>query len=444
MALMFAATYPERTLRPRPLRLAPALRARARLPVARAEARVPGHVGAATRRPGAASEMHARARGERPATVTDEAVHRCGAGKRLSASPGAVMQLARMNAEIDVRPILSTIRVPTLVLHRADDHLPIEGARWMAEQIPGARFVALPGGPHFAYAGDWQSVVAADPRLLGTLCRRGPRRVRGGPRHRPLHRPRRLDRDGRRARRPPLARAARAAPRAHPRRARRFRGVELDTAGDGFFARFDGPGARHPLRVRDPRRAGRARPRGACRRAHGRVRGARRQGRPGSPSRSARASQRARAGRGARLVDRPGPRRRLGDRVRGSRRRRAQGRARRVARSTPSRASRRTRPVEPLGDPLRDERRHGDRLPRRRRRPDRPRAHAGRRVERRAPVGSPAVRPVQRAARLLRARHPFRQARHGALRPGPGRSRRSRSGPTTSAPSWTPPARSGR
>jgi len=78
--------------------------------------------------------------------------------------------LNRMNLEIDVRGVLSSIRVPTLVLHRTEDHIPVAGARWMAERIPGARFVALPGGPHMTYLGDWQRVVDEIKGFLVPIC----------------------------------------------------------------------------------------------------------------------------------------------------------------------------------------------------------------------------------------------------------------------------------
>src|SRR5262249_47825011 len=66
--------------------------------------------------------------------------------ERLSASPTAAIALARMNAEIDVRPVLKSIRVPTLVLHRSDDpRVKITGGRYLAQHIGGARFVTLPG-----------------------------------------------------------------------------------------------------------------------------------------------------------------------------------------------------------------------------------------------------------------------------------------------------------
>ena len=65
---------------------------------------------------------------------------------RLGASPGAALALTRMNAAIDVRPILEAIRVPTLVLHRTGDRtIPVESGRYLAEHIPEASFVELAG-----------------------------------------------------------------------------------------------------------------------------------------------------------------------------------------------------------------------------------------------------------------------------------------------------------
>ncbi len=63
---------------------------------------------------------------------------------RLAASPSAGVALYRMNIEIDVRHVLPTIRVPTLILHRTGDRLMDPGgARYISERIPGARYVAL-------------------------------------------------------------------------------------------------------------------------------------------------------------------------------------------------------------------------------------------------------------------------------------------------------------
>ena len=65
---------------------------------------------------------------------------------RMGASPGAAVALTRMNAEIDVRDVLPSIRVPTLVLHRRGDRcLKVEEGRYLASRIPGAAFVELAG-----------------------------------------------------------------------------------------------------------------------------------------------------------------------------------------------------------------------------------------------------------------------------------------------------------
>ncbi|MBX6426494.1 MAG: alpha/beta fold hydrolase [Variibacter sp.] len=80
--------------------------------------------------------------------------------ERLSASPNAAVALARMNAAIDVRHVLGSIRVPTLVIHRTDDvRIRCTGGRYLAEKIPGARFVEIPGRDHVLWSGDIDRVV---------------------------------------------------------------------------------------------------------------------------------------------------------------------------------------------------------------------------------------------------------------------------------------------
>jgi class 3 adenylate cyclase/pimeloyl-ACP methyl ester carboxylesterase len=80
---------------------------------------------------------------------------------RLSASPGAGVTLYRMNVEIDIRPILQTIRVPTLILHRIGDRLMNPGgARYMAGQIPGAKYLELPGIDHIPWIGEIDVLLA--------------------------------------------------------------------------------------------------------------------------------------------------------------------------------------------------------------------------------------------------------------------------------------------
>jgi pimeloyl-ACP methyl ester carboxylesterase/DNA-binding CsgD family transcriptional regulator len=80
--------------------------------------------------------------------------------ERLSASPSAGIALARMNAAIDVRHVLGSIRVPTLVIHRIDDvRVKFAGGRYLSEKIPKTRFVEIPGRDHIIWSGDIDRVV---------------------------------------------------------------------------------------------------------------------------------------------------------------------------------------------------------------------------------------------------------------------------------------------
>jgi pimeloyl-ACP methyl ester carboxylesterase/DNA-binding NarL/FixJ family response regulator len=80
--------------------------------------------------------------------------------ERLSASPTAAIALARMNAAIDVRDVLSSIRVPTLILHRTNDaRVKVGGGRYLAEKISHAHYVEIPGRDHPIWTGDVDRVV---------------------------------------------------------------------------------------------------------------------------------------------------------------------------------------------------------------------------------------------------------------------------------------------
>jgi class 3 adenylate cyclase/pimeloyl-ACP methyl ester carboxylesterase len=80
--------------------------------------------------------------------------------ERLSASPGAVRAVMQMNALIDVRSILPSVRVPTLVLHRQNDALvPVEQGRQLAVRIPGAKFIEYPGDGHAFWYGDVEAML---------------------------------------------------------------------------------------------------------------------------------------------------------------------------------------------------------------------------------------------------------------------------------------------
>jgi pimeloyl-ACP methyl ester carboxylesterase/DNA-binding winged helix-turn-helix (wHTH) protein len=97
---------------------------------------------------------------------------------RMGASPGAAVALTRMNADIDIRDILPSIRVPTLVIHRTGDHcLRVEEGRYVASRIPGAEFVELPGDDHLPFVGDQDAILNAIDRFLAR------RRSRSEPEH---------------------------------------------------------------------------------------------------------------------------------------------------------------------------------------------------------------------------------------------------------------------
>jgi pimeloyl-ACP methyl ester carboxylesterase len=86
---------------------------------------------------------------------------------RMGASPGAAAALTRMNAEVDIRHVLPTVRVPALVIHRRGDRcLRIEEGRFLAEKIPGARMVELPGDDHLPFVGDQESILGAVERFI--------------------------------------------------------------------------------------------------------------------------------------------------------------------------------------------------------------------------------------------------------------------------------------
>jgi pimeloyl-ACP methyl ester carboxylesterase/DNA-binding CsgD family transcriptional regulator len=98
---------------------------------------------------------------------------------RMSASPGAAVALSKMNDSIDIRHVLPTIHVPTLVMHRVGDRVvTVENGRFLAEHIPGARLVEMPGADHLPFAEPQDAVVAEVERFLtGTSVAPEPNRV---------------------------------------------------------------------------------------------------------------------------------------------------------------------------------------------------------------------------------------------------------------------------
>jgi class 3 adenylate cyclase len=159
---------------------------------------------------------------------------------RRSASPGAAVALLRMNTQIDVRDVLPTIQAPTLVMQRTDDRdVKVEEGRWIAAQIPGAEYVELPGDSHTLWAGNTDEIVdEIEEFLTGARSPRDTDRV--------LATVLFTDIAGSTERAAELGDARwRELLTAHHAAVRRqlngYRGRELDTAGDGFFATFDGP-----------------------------------------------------------------------------------------------------------------------------------------------------------------------------------------------------------
>lgn len=164
---------------------------------------------------------------------------------RYGASPGMLEALYRMNREIDVRDVLPTVRVPTLVMHGTNDEVvPVEVAAFTAQRLRSARLVELPGVGHLALRAGGTRVQAELEAFLTDVWETGgwdqsePDRMLatvlftdivdstakaielGDRRWREL-----LERHNALVRRELL----------------RFRGREIDTTGDGFLATFDGP-----------------------------------------------------------------------------------------------------------------------------------------------------------------------------------------------------------
>ena len=92
--------------------------------------------------------------------MNPDAVEMVAKFERLSASPGAIRAITILNAQIDVRPILSSIQVPTLVMHRRGDlQVPFEAGRNLAAQIPNAKFIEYPGQDHLFWSGDVEAML---------------------------------------------------------------------------------------------------------------------------------------------------------------------------------------------------------------------------------------------------------------------------------------------
>ncbi len=159
---------------------------------------------------------------------------------RRCATPGAAVALMRMNTYVDVRSVLSAISTPTVVMHRSDDRdANVEEGRYIAARIPGARFVQFAGADHSWWTQDRDAILDEIEELVTGV--------------RPAPKPTRVlatvlfpDIVGatNRAREMGDRRWAELLERHHRvvrHELERFGGRELDTAGDGFLAAFDGP-----------------------------------------------------------------------------------------------------------------------------------------------------------------------------------------------------------
>lgn len=249
MALLFAATHPDRT---HALVLADTCARRRRapdypwgLPDEAAERYIKVIIGAWGS--GEAARIAAPSEANRAGVIERRARL-----ERLAMSRGEFAAIYPSTYELDIRPVLETIRVPTLVLHRRDNaYMRIGNGRYLAERIRGATLVELPGRDHLFHAGDTATMIDNIQEFLtGT---------REAPDHdRVLATVMFTDIVGATGLAEQLGdRAWRDLLHRHHVLVRqelaRFRGREVDTAGDGFFATFDGParGVRCALAIRD-------------------------------------------------------------------------------------------------------------------------------------------------------------------------------------------------
>jgi class 3 adenylate cyclase len=176
-----------------------------------------------------------------PSRASDETFKRWWARfERMAASPSAAITIMRMNSEIDIRHVLPSVRVPTLVLHRAGDLLlHVSAGRYLAQHIPGAKYIELPGSDHFPWAGDTARLAdEVEEFLTGARLTAEPDRILATVLFTDIVNSTTRARDmGDRAWRDLLER--------HNQLVRReialFRGKEVKTLGDGFLMTFDGP-----------------------------------------------------------------------------------------------------------------------------------------------------------------------------------------------------------
>ena len=244
MSILFAATYPERAWALALCGTFARVRWAPDYPIGASDEEARRDDEEIEQRWGEPEEALALAREVAPESSDDE-LQAFATMIRQSASPGAALALNRMNDEIDVRDVLPAIRVPTLVLNREGEHPFIrQGSAYLAQHIAGARYVELPGSSHAPFAGDSESYVRA---IEGFLQEAWAEEASAEPEpDRVLATILFTDIVGSTAKAVELGDARwRELLEQHHATVRRLllrhRGTELDTAGDGFFASFDGP-----------------------------------------------------------------------------------------------------------------------------------------------------------------------------------------------------------
>ena len=247
-----------------------------------------------------------------PSLAGDDAARRAwGRAQRLAATPTAARALLRMMLDVDVRPLLPAIRVPVVILHRAGEvAVDVSHSRYMAEHIPGARYVELPGSDHLPWIGDVEPIVAEIQELVtGTRPEPEPDRVVATVMFVDAPQPRRVEAAPASERLAELVRSHVA----------RFRGDAAGRSRGQPRRILRRARARHPLRGGDRRGERQVRDPLPGRPAHRRMRAARR----GAPRRRRGHGRRdprpRRAGRSAGLADGGGPGGGREDRLRRSR-----------------------------------------------------------------------------------------------------------------------------
>jgi class 3 adenylate cyclase len=157
-----------------------------------------------------------------------------------SISPGEYYDVVRTMGPVDIRRLLGLVQAPVLVLHRTGDRsADVRASRYMAERLPNARLVELPGEDHLPFFGDQDTVVAlAQEFLTGTLPAVDPDRMLATVLFTDIvDSTRRAAELGDRR----WHRVLEEHQEVVRRTLARFRGREINTTGDGFLATFDGP-----------------------------------------------------------------------------------------------------------------------------------------------------------------------------------------------------------